>query len=238
MNDQQKLFVERYAIHGVGARAAIEAGYAKTNARQTAYDLKKVPEIDAAIKERQTLLGMSAEEATKRLADIGRTRLNDYMTVEVVWETTWERVPLSKLIEKKQRQIDIDRRFADIGGLTEEEVDKIYEKNKEREREIIRYQIELEFDPKAYVLLKSEPRPVKKATVDLIKLAKADDEGAIKKLSFNERGLPSVELYPADSAMELALKLHGKLVNKLDHTTKGESLNKGFLDFLKKVNRA
>ena len=36
-----------------------------------------------------------------------------------------------------------------------------------------------------------------------------------------------VELYPADAAQERALKIHGKLVNKVDITSKGDKVQIG-----------
>ncbi|MVM33608.1 hypothetical protein GO755_26455 [Spirosoma sp. HMF4905] len=224
MKDLKQRFVEEYCIVWKGAPAAIRAGYAKSRAKQTARDLLQDPEIQAAIKEYHSKHGMSVEEAIKRNTDIGRTRLNDYMKVEEVWESTFERKPLADLIAELNLQIKIDDEFSDRAGLTEQEQGKIFELNKAREREILRYEIELKLNPKAYRVVKSEPRPVEKPTVDLIKLAKADEEGAIKKISWNERGLPSVEMYPADAAIKTALQIHGKLVEKHDHSSSDGSM--------------
>ena len=80
-------------------------------------------------------------------------------------------------------------------------------------------------NPSAYRFVKGEPRLVKKAGVDLIKLAHASEKGSIKKLSFNERGLPSVECYPADKALETVLKYHGKLIKKVDLSSEDGSMS-------------
>ncbi|AUD00951.1 terminase small subunit [Spirosoma pollinicola] len=247
----QQRFVQEYTVDGIGAAAAVRAGYSKKTAKQKAYELLQNEEIVNAIKERWVSLAMTAEEATKRLSDIAATRLNDYITVEEVWDTPMIKKHLSVLIAELQLELDIEEEVADRTGLFDgngetskkdkkltEAQDEFFLEQAKRKRQIVRYEVELEKNPMAYRFVKGEPILIKKPSVNLIELAKAQERGNIKKISFNERGLPSVEGYAADNAMQTILKLNGKLIDRQDHTTKGESLNKGFLDFLKKVNRA
>lgn len=228
MNALRTRFVEEITVDGNGAAAAVRAGYSEKSAKQQAYKLLQDEEIQRAIKERYVSLAMSAEEATKRMSDIAATRLNDYITVEEVWETPMVKKHLLELIAELQHENDIDDEYADRVELTEAEQDDLFIEKTKRKRQIIRYEIELEMNPNAYRVVKGEPRLVKKPSVDLIKLAKADERGAIRKLSFNERGLPSVECYAADKALEIVLKLNGKLIDRVDHTNNGKS----FGDFL------
>ena len=60
MNARQKRFVAAYVAHGVGRRAAIEAGYKESRADTTASELLRNPEVALAIERGQ-------EEARERL---------------------------------------------------------------------------------------------------------------------------------------------------------------------------
>lgn len=223
MTKQQQRFIEEYCIDGNGAAAAVRAGYSAKTARQKAWELQQNEAIADAIRERYISLAMSSEEATKRISDNAATRLNDYMTVEEVWEEQMVKMPLANLIANLQLEIEIEEEVADRLGLfngngetdkNDKLQDDFFLEQAKRKAKIVRYEVELEKNPAAYRYMKGEPQLVKRASVDLIKLAKADEKGSIKKLSFNERGLPSVECYSAENALETVLKLHGKLIQK------------------------
>jgi len=218
MTDIQKRFVEEYCKDCKGGPAAIRAGYSKEGARQKAYELKQDPEIAEAINLRLLAMSMSAEEAQRHVSDIAATRLNDYLTVETVWESSYEKRSLKDLIKELETENQIDSELMARTEMPDKTMDEMFVEIQKRKLQIIRYEIELEINPRAHRVMKTEPKPVKRASVDLVALAKADNEGRIKKLSFNERGLPSVECYPADAALETILKLHGKLVQKIDHS--------------------
>lgn len=234
MTAKQQRFVEEYTIDGNGAAAAIRAGFTRKAARQAAYQLLKNENVVKAIKERWVSMAMTAEEATKRVSDIAATRLNDYINVEEVWETPMVKKHLSELIAELQFEIDLENEVYDriSAEMTDKEADVHHEEQAVRKRKILRYQVELELNPSAYRFVKGEPVKVRKPVVDLIALAQAEERGNIKKISFNERGLPSVEAYAADGALETILKLNGKLVNKVDHTSGGKS----FGDFLMEMD--
>lgn len=210
--------MEEVVKDGNGAAAAIRAGYAAKYARQTAYDLRQKPEINDAIRERYKLLAMSAEEATKRISDNAATRLNDYIRVDEVWETPMVKKTLLQLIGEIQFEVDLENEVFDriSGEMNEKEQNIHHAEQSARKRKILRYEIELELNPNAYRVMKGEPILVRTPSVDLIKLAQADEKGSIKKLSFNERGLPSVECYSAEKALETVLKLNGKLIDRHD----------------------
>lgn len=79
---RHKRFVEQFCAHFEGARAAREAGYAESRAKQTAYDLLQDPDIKAMVEERLDELSMSAAEATKRHSDIARSDIGDFFYLE------------------------------------------------------------------------------------------------------------------------------------------------------------
>lgn len=219
MSAKEQRFVEEYTRDFCGTKAAIRAGYSEKTAGKQAYQLKQRPEIIEAIELRLKALAMGADEAIKRVSDNARSRLNDYMKVEEVWESPMVKRPLADLIAELKLENRIDQAFYDRATLSEEQQDKLFNQIAERNTDILRFEIELEINPAATRFMKGEPVLVKKSTVDLIALAEADEKGALKKLSFNERGLPSVELYSASEALETILKIHGKLINKVDNSS-------------------
>lgn len=233
MTAQQGRFVEEYCKHQNGTKAAIAAKYSEKTARQIAYKLLQNPDIVQAIKERYESLGMSAEEAIKRVSDNAATRLNDYIRVDEVWETPMVKKHLSVLIAELQMEVDIEEEVADRIGLFDGNgeasdksdkkltaaQDEFFLEQAKRKTQIVRYQVELEMNPNAYRFVKGEPVLIERPGVDLVKLSKADEKGLIKKLSFNERGLPSVEMASAEGALETILKIHGKLTQKIEVNT-------------------
>ena len=63
--------------------------------------------------------------------------------------------------------------------------------------------------------------------IDLQGAQEAGKLHVLKKLSYDNEGRPHLELYDAQRALELILKVHGAFSESLDVTTKGESLNDG-----------
>lgn len=82
LTPKQRIFVERYCVHFNGARACREAGYSEESARFTASENLTKPNISEAINERLRQLSMSAEEATKRLTDMGRGSIESFIQID------------------------------------------------------------------------------------------------------------------------------------------------------------
>lgn len=241
MTDQQSRFVDEYVIDCKGSKAAIRAGYSKASANKIAWELKQDAEIAQAINERLKARQMSAEEAAKRVSDNAATRLNDYMKLKKVHELVWVRKKLSVLIAELKAEIEMEAEFHDrwTGGLGRKDLDKddsddtedtYHKQQQKRKMDLLRLEIELERNPKAYRDVK-ELQIVEKVEVDLIGLANAHGKGAVKKLGWNEHG-PTVEMYPADKALETILQMNGKLIQRHDLNNNGKS----FADFLMDVN--
>jgi phage terminase small subunit len=57
MTKKQQLFIQRYFVHRVGSRAAIEAGYSQHTATQIAYDLLRKPKIKQKLTELLSAVG-------------------------------------------------------------------------------------------------------------------------------------------------------------------------------------
>lgn len=82
LTDKQKMFVDRYCIHFNATRACKEAGYSEDTSRQIGSENLSKPYIRHAINERLKELSMSAEEATKRLSDIGRGSIEHFLDID------------------------------------------------------------------------------------------------------------------------------------------------------------
>jgi|GEM_PF-1334116 len=82
LTDKQKRFVEEYCIDYNATRSAISAGYSKKTASEQGYQLLQKTSVQDAIKKRMDELSMSAEEAVKRLADMGRGSFESFMEVQ------------------------------------------------------------------------------------------------------------------------------------------------------------
>lgn len=82
LTQKQRVFIERYCVHFNGSKACREAGYSEDTCAVMAYENLTKPYIKNAINERLKELSMSAEEATKRLADIGRGSIEHFLDID------------------------------------------------------------------------------------------------------------------------------------------------------------
>mgnify|MGYP000314748129 CR=1 FL=1 len=82
LTEKQRVFVERYCVHFNGAKACREAGYSEETARTMAHENLTKPDISEAINAKLRVLSMSAEEATKRLTDMGRGSIESFLNVD------------------------------------------------------------------------------------------------------------------------------------------------------------
>jgi phage terminase small subunit len=126
LTKRQELFVDAYLQCFSATEAARRAGYKNndllhTNARE---NLRK-PEIQAAIKERLDEVHMSADETLKRLADIARGDIADFLdvsplgfTIDLAEAQAAGKTPLIKKI--KQKTVTINGQKEDREIHTEE----------------------------------------------------------------------------------------------------------------------
>ncbi|RIV23624.1 terminase small subunit [Fibrisoma montanum] len=209
LTTRQRRFVEAYIDCGNATRAAKTAGYSEKTAYASGAENLRKPQIKAAINYLGEQLGMSAGEAFKQMADIAKTRLNDFLIIHKVLKTPTVRKPLQQLINELDAEMEFEEEFARLAGLAGKDLDAHKIEQKKRELQGIRYALELERNPSAYRDVPGEAVWVDEVTVDLVKLARAKAEGRIKSLSWTEHG-PKIELYAADAALDKILQLHGR----------------------------
>ncbi|OGX80820.1 hypothetical protein BEN47_06070 [Hymenobacter lapidarius] len=205
---RQQRFIAAFCVSGNCTKAAKEAGYSEEYAYSIGSRLSKNVEIRAAIDERLAAYSISAALATKLNSEIAQSCVNEFLKIENVEESTKIQQPLQDYIEEILVEIAFEEEYAKRANLQEEELDEHKFKQRKRRRAIIRLQLQLENDSLATHTIAGPPVLVKRARLDLVKLAEAREGGRIKSLSFGEFG-PKVELYAADAAIDRAARMHG-----------------------------
>lgn len=225
LTTNQRRFVEEYCKDFNATRAAIAAGYSEKTASVTGHENLRKPNIAKAISERLDQLSLTAEELTKKTADIARGNLAEYMTTRMVEVMPRVRVGLQEIIDKLEFDLILQEEFCAEKGMTEEEYDD-FQKNVVQpiQDKILKYSIELKHNPNATRIVNGEPELVEQVEVDMPKLLADKERGIIKSFKYGKNGL-EVELYPADAAMDRLMRVRGMYKDKLDITTKDQSLN-------------
>lgn len=85
LTDKHQRFVDEYLVDLNGAQAAVRAGYSKLRAPQTASELLRRDDVQAAISERQAKLseaaGVNAKGIIDELAKLGFANMLDYIEI-------------------------------------------------------------------------------------------------------------------------------------------------------------
>lgn len=225
LTTNQKRFVEEYCSNGYNAtRAAIAAGYSEKTAAVTGHENLRKPNISQAIKARLEELTLTAEQLTKRTADIAMGDLSNYMTTRMIENVPRVRKGLQEIIDELEYTLMIKEEFCAEKGYTEEAFDEFQASLEPIRDQIIMYRIELRNNPHATRLVNGEPELIPHVEVDMQKLLADKERGIIKSFKYGKNGL-EVDLYPADAAMDKLMRVKGMYKDKLDITTKDESLN-------------
>ena len=82
LTEKQRVFVERYCVHFNATKACKESGYSEETSRQMGSENLSKPYISDAINAKLRVLSMSAEEATKRLTDMGRGSIESFLDID------------------------------------------------------------------------------------------------------------------------------------------------------------
>lgn len=80
-NDKQRAFIKEYLRDFNGTQAAIRAGYSRKSAYSIGSELLKKPEIQTAIRKDLDERLMSSDENLKRLAEMARGDMGDFMDI-------------------------------------------------------------------------------------------------------------------------------------------------------------
>jgi phage terminase small subunit len=125
LTKKQQVFIDEYLQTWNAAGAARLAGYSERSAYSQGWENLRKPEIQAAIKERLDEVHMSADETLKRLADIARGDIADFLdvsplgfTIDLAEAQAAGKTPLIKKI--KQKTVTINGQKEDREIHTEE----------------------------------------------------------------------------------------------------------------------
>ena len=215
LTTNQKRFVEEYCKDFNATQAAIRAGYSEKTAQQMGSENLSKPVISEAIKYRLDQLSLSAEELTKKTADIARGNLADYMTTRMVEFIPKVRKSLRDIIDELEFNLILQEEFCAEKGYTEEQYDD-FQNNVVQpiQDRILKYSIELRHNPDASRLVDGDPELVPQVEVDMPKLLADKERGIIKSFKYGKNGL-EVELYPADAAMDKLMRVRGMYKDNL-----------------------
>ena len=79
---KRQAFINEYLKDFNATQAAIRAGYSEKTAHAIGYENLRIPEVKEQIDNRFDEMSMSADEAIKRMSDIARADIGDFMDIE------------------------------------------------------------------------------------------------------------------------------------------------------------
>lgn len=223
LTTKQRRFCEEYLKDFNATQAAKRAGYAKGTAYSMGSENLRKPEIKSFLNDQLDNLSMEAGEISMRYTNIGRGNMSDYMVKKLVPYTPKIKAGLAEVIERLREEFDFEDDYALRINLEDDELVAHMRSQEAKRRTIIRYEMELERNPLAFRIIAGETVMVEKAELDIVKIMEDKQRGVIKSYKSTMYG-PQVDLYPADVALGQLAKIRGMMVEKVDLTSKGESV--------------
>jgi len=209
LSDKELLFAEAYLIKPVKAFAARKAGCPAKGAKEQGYEIYNRPHVKAYIEGKLKEVVLTGDEVVKLVSDIAQSNLTDYYVPVKVVKTDLIEVPLADVIKQKNEYILREEMYCDRMGFEGEAFDKFQEGLNFERAQVVRMEIELERNPKAYRIMESDKYLAKEMQLDVNLLVADKEKGKIKKLKYGPHGL-EVEGYSALDAQEKILKINGK----------------------------
>lgn len=221
LTGKQKAFCQAYLNNNFNAtKAAIEAGYSRTTAREMGYENLTKPHIRREIDRLAKDQTITSDETVKLISDIAKFDIKDYLITRKVERSEKVKKPLTELLQEKIEEYSFEEEFArrvEMDKKRKESHDKHLASISES---IVRLQLELERNPKAYRIVYGEPKLVDHVELDLVKLKKDKDAGRIKSFKHGKYGV-EVEFYSAaDMAVNMA-RIYGRFKDNLDLNMNG-----------------
>ena len=214
MTTKQLLFCREYLIDLNITQAAIRAKYSKNTARNSGSENMRKPYIARYI---QILLDeayLSEAEVKKLISDTARASLNDYLKIVTRTRQKSIKVGLQAKIDEILINIEKKKVYASRVELDDEAAIHHDSVIRNMENEIIKLEIDLEFNPEETFIVYEEEEYLA-VELDMVKLAQDKELGRIRSLEFKEFG-PKVELRDPDKATEILAKIHGLMITKID----------------------
>jgi phage terminase small subunit len=202
LTKRQALFIVRYLETLNAKKAAIEAGYSAKTAHSIGHENLNKPELKSIIELGFNQKVMSRGEVLNRFQKIATGTMEDFITLEEI--EYQERVPVPAFERREQLQARIASAIEQLEKAKQKAHKDAWKKIiDDTEAEIN----DLPDNPLEAVTVLGNIRKTVVARVDLVKAEKLGKLGLLKKVKQTERGL-EIELYAADSALEMLGKYH------------------------------
>jgi phage terminase small subunit len=208
LNKQEKIFAGSYLVHLQKAKAAVEAGYSKKNAKQIGYEVYNRPHVKAYIEESLKNGVISASEVTKLFSDTAVSNASDYLRPVQVLKIPKIKIGLADLIIQHRQHIQMEQEFCTEKGLEGEDYDKFQEGLEWYEDQIIKLKIELRRNPDSYRIIDGQADLVEEMQLDLKALTADKERGRVKSFKHTKDGV-QFEMYNAQDAQKELAKIHG-----------------------------
>jgi len=233
LNMKQERFCIEFCKDFNAGAAARRSGYSLKTAYNIGWENVRKPEIKDRIAELLKELSMKPDEIKKRLSDIARGDMGDYIIAVPTPHTPKVKVGLESVISRLRNDMAFEDDYAMQANLSGEELDKHNKEQEYRRRQLIRYKLELERNPNASRIINGETVMIDEPQLDIIALSRDKEKGKIKSFKQTKDGI-HVELYPADGALANLAKVYAMFIDKSEVDIKGklEALTDAQLDEL------
>lgn len=237
VNKELTLKQEKFCVEFVkdfnASAAAVRAGYSPKTAYSIGSENIRKPELSSRIAVLIKQASMQPEEIKKRLSDIARGDLSDYIIARSIPYTPQVKASLKVVIDMLRKEIDFEDNYALQVNFNEKELAKHEKGQEQRRRQMIRYKLEYADNPKAYRIIAGETEMILSPELDIVALARDKEKGKIKSFKMTKDG-PQVELYAADGALTNLARVYAMFVDRteIDMKTKMEGMTEEQLNQL------
>jgi phage terminase small subunit len=215
LNDRQEKFCLEYVKDFNASAAARRSGYSENTCAEIGYENLRKPQIKSKIAELLKEISMEPDEIKKRLTDIGRGDLGDYVITRMVPYTPKVKIGIREVIDRLKKEIQLEDDYAMQAALKKQELIAHEKGQQQRRRQIIRLSLELNNDPQANRIVNGETQLIERAELDIVAISRDKEKGKIKSFKETKDGI-HVELYPADAALVSMAKVHALFIDKTE----------------------
>jgi phage terminase small subunit len=228
---KQEKFCSEFIKDFNASAAARRAGYSAATSSNIGWENVRKREIKDRIAILIKEASMQPEEIKKRMSDIARADLSDYIINRPVEHTPKVKKGLKELISDLKKEIDFEDNYALEVNLVGKDLTAHQKGQDERRRLAIRYKLELAEDPTAYRIIDGKTTLVDSPELDIVALSQAKGKGQIKSFKMTKDG-PQVELYAADGALANLARVYAMFIDRteVDLVKKMEDMSIAELD--------
>ncbi|HEX8425648.1 terminase small subunit [Hymenobacter sp.] len=218
LTPKQRAFVDALCLEPnmSGRKAAIAAGYNKAGAAVEAHNCLRNAKVRKALGERLHDTAPTTEEIAARWDRVSRATLDDFYSIRKVTSPTKIQQPLTAAIAAVEQSIKYQHelmiRSWPVLDTSEEDQAKELEQHKQwvkqRQVEILNYQLQLEKDHLAFRVIDGPPETKKILELDLMKAKRRGVLDLAKSIKPTQHGF-AVELRDPDAALDKLARIAG-----------------------------